>query len=164
MKSKTIELDLATAKRVYKTSTDAGLKTILEKNFGKSALSENPIDTIETLETLDDVFEINGTTLDEVAPFRHPKNDDQKSTNADAIIKQITRAYNGGEELDWSDSSQPKYALYFQKAQGGGWVLRFVHVYHVSALLGAGHYFKTEAHARDAHKKFKTVWDEYLPR
>lgn len=156
----TIKLDLATAKRIYKTSP-AELQTILEKNFGKAALSD---DSTKTVETLDDVFEINGTTLDEVAPFRHPKNDDQKSTNADAIIKQITRAYNGGEELDWSDSSQSKYALYFQKARSGGWVLRYVHVYCDLAYLGAGHYFKTEAHARDAYKKFKTVWDEYLPR
>lgn len=159
MKAKTIQLELATAKRIYNTAAPE-LKAILEENFGKSALSGDPM---ELIQTMDDVFELNGTDEDTVLPYDPTADEDQKSINAYAAIKQITRAYNQDKILDWDNSNQPKYYLYFQRARGE-WVLRAVGDVHYCADLGAGSYFVSEQHARDAYKKFKHVWDDYLPK
>lgn len=117
-----------------------------------------------SINTIEDVYHINGTTSDKVIPFKNPIDDDQRSTNAGCIIKQIIKAYNGDVILDWNDFNQPKYALYFNKAHGGGWVLGGVYDHDCHCLLGAGFYFASREQAREAYTKFKVYWDEYLPK
>ena len=150
-------MDLNTAKKIYKDSPSE-LRTALEDKFGKRSLSSDICDMIQSLE---DVYELNSTSYDKVVPFKDSQDAGEISTNADAIIKQITKAYNQGTILDWDNRSQAKYYLYFQKAHGG-WVLCGVNGSHYRALLGSGHYFKSEKLARDAYSKFQDVWNNYL--
>lgn len=158
MKQECIKMDLATAKKVYKTSPPE-LKTELEQKFGKAKLSDDICDLIQTL---DDVYALNKTTAAAVLPFPKPKNKDERSTNATCIIRQLTRAYNQGKVLDWLDTNQSKYFLYFERTKKG-WVLDVVVGCLYVACLGFGCYFAVEKHARDAYAKFPKVWEDYLP-
>lgn len=160
MKMESILLDLSMARVIYKNKTvPDSLKDQLRNAFGEAHLSDNICDMIKTME---DIYRINGTTYEEVIPFKDPKNKDQTSTNADALIKQITKAYNQGIVLNWLDKQQPKYYLWFERTTGE-WVLRDVCGDYCDAHLGSGHYFSADRLARDAYNKFKQIWDDYLP-
>lgn len=153
-------MELSTAKKIYKTAPTE-LQTALAEEFGNKVLSDDICDIIQTLE---DVYELNGTTESKVIPFPGTVDPDQLSTNADAIIKQITKAYNQGVKIDFDNKKQYKYYLYFTRDARGGWVLDGVCGYFNCAGLGAGSYFVSERVAKDAYKKFKKVWDDYLPK
>jgi hypothetical protein len=163
MDTKNIKLDESTAKKLYKTASPE-LKVILEENFTKKALSSDVRDRINTLE---DVFAELGTTRLAIVPWGEPKNKKQKSQNAFAIIQAITEAYNEGPEtkvLDWTNRTQPKYYLWFEKRAHGGWVFDAVDgYYYCHARMGAGSYFSKRENAEDAYKKFSSVWIDYLP-
>lgn len=131
---------------------------LLEENFTKEELSDDPVDLIRTLEDVYDRCDV----LRGYLPFSKLPNEMESSINADFLIKLITKAYNNGVVLDWSDTKQPKYCLYFQRT-ARGWVLRDVGNDSDIALLGVGHYFVSKAAAQDAWEKFKYVWYQYLP-
>jgi hypothetical protein len=163
MSNKTIKLDLQVAKRLYKVD-NSELKSLLEKSFEKKELSSDIKDRINNFS---DVLSEIGKTEDEIIPWKSPINKNQRSLNANARIQAITEAYNEGEVLDFTNKTQPKYYLWFERkssAHGGGWSLYVVNYnYCYYAHLGSGCYFKRKEDAMDAYKKFKDVWDEYLP-
>jgi hypothetical protein len=117
-----------------------------------------------SINSLEDVYEINGTSKKEVIIFKNPINKRQRFINACNIINEITKAYNGDIELDWNDFNQRKYYLYFTRnAHGGGWSLHVVLNGCYGAVLGSGCYFANIEHAKDAYSKFPQVWIDFLP-
>lgn len=117
---------------------------------------------MERINTFEDVlYELDRSYYD-VIPWRNPATKEKRIQNANAMIMAITEAYNEGVILDWSNREQDKYYLYFE-ATAHGWVLHGVYGLRDGACLGVGHYFKSRELAQDAYRKFKYVWDDYLP-
>lgn len=158
MATKTIKLDDSTAKKIYKTAGPE-LKAILEENFDKRELSAKVEDRIGDF---DDILDELDKTLDEVVPYRNPRTKKQVSQNAYAKIQCITEVYNDGAEEDWTNQSQPKYFLYWERKKGG-WVLLVVFDVGYIAGLGFGCYFLNRDHALHAAEKFKDIFIEWLP-
>ncbi len=115
------------------------------------------------INTLDDVFRINKVRRSDIILFEDENTKENMSTNADAVIKQITKAYNSVRDpLDWDNTYQPKYYLYWRR-RNSGWVLDVVYYCYVGADLGSGHHFASRDDANDAAAKFDLVWQNYLP-
>lgn len=119
----------------------------------------------ESINSLEDIYQINGTSAEEVLIFPNPANKRQRFINASSIINEITKAYNGEVILDWDDFNQPKWYLYLRRnVHGGGWSLDGVDDYgYYGAVLGSGCYFANKEYVLDAIKKFKEVWIDFLP-
>lgn len=154
----TIDVSNDDIKKAY-SEANTSQKKLLEKYFDiKSANS-----IMKGIKTFDDVLKALGRTLDEVLPWKFPKNKAQISQNAIAKIQCITELYNDGTELDWRNSNQSKYYPWFQKNAHGRWVLDGVHCNDSAARLGFGSYFKSRELAQDAVDKFTDIWIEALP-
>lgn len=162
MSTKTIKLEDSTAKKLYKTASPE-FKTLLEENWTKEFFSDKIQDRIGDF---DDILNELGVSRSEILPWNKATTKNKISQNGLAKIQAITEVYNGGKEeewADWTNTSQPKYFLYWTKNALGGWVLDDVSNYYYIAYLGAGSYFKSRELAEDAAGKFKDVWIEYLP-
>lgn len=156
---KTLKLTDQEARSIYKTA-DASFKKLLESNWSKEFFSEKITDRIKNF---DDVLEIIGERYNDVIPWINPKNKDQEAQNALAKIQCITRAYNEGTELDWTNHSQYKYYPWFEK-KCGEWSVLVVGYDFTFAGLGSGCYFKSRELAEDAAKKFIEIYKDYLPK
>lgn len=156
--STSTDLPLERARVLYRESSRE-VRDSLEELFNRRDLCPNVIDRINDFQ---DVLTEIGKLPGEVIPWPNPKNKSQRYMNACGMIDAITAAYNEGTALDFTNTSQPKYYLYFERT-AQGWVLYAVGGNRYSASLGSGSYFKTEALARAAYAKFKEVWDDFLP-
>lgn len=142
---------------------EASLQEELQEIISQNYILDDVPPVTERIRNIGDVFAEIGMRAEDVVPWRNPTSKKQISQNANALIAAITEVYNEGDVPDWNNANQAKYCLWFSRARGSGWVLRFVVGCRDCAYLGAGHYFKSEMLARDAYSKFKYVWDEYLP-
>ena len=159
--TKTIKLELETAKSMYKTASPE-FKILLEENFGKKVLANK---VSERVSDFDDILSELDKTMEDVIPWKGKSlTKNQISLNAASQIQAITEVYNQGEELDWTNTSQPKYYIWWEKKAHGGWVLCGVNGSHYRALLGSGMYFVRREDAQDAANKFKDIFVAYLPK
>ncbi len=157
---KTLKLEDVTAKKLYKTA-DPELKLILEESFGKNFFSQKITDRIKTI---DDVLEAAGVTMEEVVPYRNPKNKKQKSQNAYALIQLISEVLNEDTAFpDFNNLNQYKYYPYFKKSQAGGWVVYHCNYWFDFAFGGFGGYYKTFDLALYAGNQFSDIYNDYLP-
>jgi len=149
------ELDI---KKSY-SEANSTQKKLLEKYFDIVSASS----IMKEINTFDDVLQALGKKMEDILPWKKPKNKNQLSQNAFAKIQCITELYNDGEKFDWTNSNQYKYYPWFQKNARGGWVLSFVYYYSSLANVGFGYYFKSKELAEDAVKKFMDIYKDYLP-
>lgn len=155
---KNVSIDEATARKMYKTA-DANWKLALEETFGKAFFSEKITDRVNTIA---DVFEIAGREQDEIIAWKKPKNKAQRSQNALGLIQMISEVYNEGEVLDFTNSKQRKYYIWWDKSSGS-WVVFSCYGYSVCTDAAFGTFFKSEELARDVAKKFQSIFEDYLP-
>lgn len=136
------------------SEADAKQKELLRQFF---TLPQSICDRINSIE---DIYKILGIVRN--LPYPNPQNKFERHLNAAYDIPHITGAYNGNKVLDFSNTSQPKYYLYWVK-RSGAWVLYDVGYNHYTTDLGFGCYFAERDHATDASDKFKQTWLDYLP-
>jgi len=134
---------------------DPDQKKLLRKFF---TFAESVFEKIQSIE---DVYKLLG--IERKLPFPNPSNKLERYLNACYDIPHITKAYNGNVVLDWNNSNQNKYFLYWKKNSSGAWVLHAVYCYCYSADLGFGCYFANRDAASDAASKFKTIFTDHLP-
>lgn len=152
-----IEVDDSVLKEAY-GAADKNQKALLDQFF----VIKSPKKVIDLIDDFDDILKLNGQTYNDVVPYKNPLNKNQISQNGLAKIQAISTAYNQGEVLDFNNTSQPKYYIVWKKTSGG-WVLYAVYCHDYDSALGSGCYFVSEEAARDAAKKFKKEFIEYLP-
>ena len=75
----------------------------------KKMLTKEPIDIMERIQTLDDIYEILGITKEEALPFKNPRNDDERYKNARELVELIPKAYNQGKKPVAKDIKEYKY-------------------------------------------------------
>jgi len=142
----------------YSQANDAQ-KKLLNKFFD----IKTPKKIIDQIKDLKDIFRLTGKKQADVLPYTKPKNKAQRSQNALALIQVITEAYNQGEIPDFSNREQRKHFIWWEKTSSVALVLGGVHYDYCLAFLGFGCYFLDEESAKDAAKKFKNVFLDFLP-
>lgn len=114
---KTATLSSKEAIALYSGLNEAG-KKIMERKFGKrtfeppkpkKATSKNPTRPSSFLEAC----KTKGIKPDSVIPYKNAKTPLQRRMNALGMLDVITEVINGGREVDFSDSNQPKYFIWF---------------------------------------------------
>ena len=108
---KTLKISDNKALELYKTASNE-LKEILEETFGKDFFK--PKDIRYRINNIDDILEITQLEMDDIIPFKKPKNAKQRSINAYALLLVIVEVYNDGEILDWNNQNQYKYFAYYK--------------------------------------------------
>ncbi len=136
------------------SQADTNQKKLLKQYF---TLPESIIDTINGI---DDIYTI--LKIERILPYPKPSSKFERHLNACYDIPHITKAYNGNVILDFLNKSQRKYYIWWERT-AGGWVLGGVSDCYYCSRLGFGSYFATEEAAKDAAKKFKDVFLDYLP-
>ena len=101
---KPLVIDENKARKLYPTAPPEW-KTTLEDSFGKEFFSLKIEDRIHSLE---DACKENGTTLDEVVPFKNPTTPKQLCVNAFASMIEIIQAFNEQQIPDWRNPNQYK--------------------------------------------------------
>lgn len=114
----------------------------------------------EKVKSFDDVLNIAGLTIEEVIPYKNPKNKKQKFQNGVAKIQLLAVVLNEGWVAKF-DGSQYNYYPYFQYKTSVGWVY-----YYYSYDFAVGHgvvaYFKTDEIAKYAGTNFLEIYKEVL--
>lgn len=152
-----ITVDNSLILKAYKEA-DATQKADLEKYFK----IETPKTFFDKIKTVDDLFKLTGKKKEVIIPWKKPITKEQKSQNAFATIQVMTEAYNDKTVLNFNDSSQPKWYIWWEK-RSGLWVVNVIHNHYYNANMGSGCYFATKEAAQDASVKFKDVFIDYLP-
>lgn len=136
-------------------------KKLLDKFFDV----KTPEKVLSKISNIKDVLSITGKKLVDVLPYKKASNKAQRSQNALALIQVITEAYCKvlGITLDWSNRSQRKYFIWWEKQPSGRWSFVMCITTATVRSLGFGSYFPSEEAARDASVKFKDVFLDYLP-
>jgi hypothetical protein len=133
-------------------------KKLLSKYFK----IEIPKPITDRIKNFNDILKISGKKLEEILPWKNPKNKNQISQNALAKIQLITEVYNEGWIPDFTNLNQYKYYIWRVRKKTG-WVLFGVAGAGVYAEGPAGSFFKTRELGQDAWDKFSNIWIEYLP-
>lgn len=154
---KTLQLEDQKARELYKTGSTE-LKQILLSTWGKDFFSEKITDRIKTWE---DVLAEANVKEEDIIPFLHPKNKQQKSLNAIAKIQLLSQVLNEGWKPDFSNYTECKYYVWFEY-KNGAWRFFGLFCRNDSASLGAGFYFKTKELAEYAGKQFLNIYQDYL--
>lgn len=142
---------------LYRNSNDEG-KRVLEKNYGTEYFNK-PLPV-----SLQEVYEYNGVTEDQVVPFKDPQTDFQKWVNACANLAQIYEAYNKGEKPDWKNPDQYKYRnWYWMDGRSGSRLSLNVVVYAVSITDVASRlHALDETNAELIYKNFPQVVEDFM--
>lgn len=156
-----IQLNTKEAQRLYR-GADATGKQLLEEKFGAKSFQVK--DITELIQSVEDACEYNGTTLEEITPFKKPVNDQQKSVNAYAQLCEVIKAHNEGGKKDWRNSSQYKHYPWFRMDGKSGSGLSF-HVAH----FGCSHTsvasrlcLLNEEHVPIVAKRFLSLYEDYM--
>lgn len=99
-------------------------KTTLENIFGADIFNQDPTGRIKTFE--DALAELN-LKREDVLPYLDPKTPRQVRANAREMLDVIAEALRNGIELDFNDSSQKKWRVWFEKRSGVGFVVGFAY-------------------------------------
>lgn len=140
---------------LYRNTNDEG-KKVLEKNYG--------IEYFKMPIALQEVYEYNGVTEDQVVPFKDPQNDFQKWVNACANLAQIYEAYNKGEKTDWKNPNQFKYRSWYWMDGRSGSRLSLCAVDYVfsCAFVASRLHALDETNAELIYKNFPQVVEDFM--
>lgn len=94
-------------------------KKIMTEKFGEDLFKWDPIKDCLSLE---DACAYNGSKIEDVIPWKEPKNADQRCVNAFASFIEIYRAFNNGEVPVWGSGTPYKYSVwvYMPTPSGAG--------------------------------------------
>lgn len=93
------------------------MRAILEVLFGKEIVSQKKIEDMD----LEDILEVAKPSAEVLAIIRYTGDDEtMQGLSALAAIEQITKVYNEGKAIDWTDSSQYKYFVWVEMATASG--------------------------------------------
>ena len=134
-------------------------KSLLENLLGKNVFVKN---IRERIQTIDDVFELNGTTKKE---FTKKWNGFADHEIGYALELLVVAAYNEGKSPDWTNDDEKKYFAYFKMGSPSGvgfsyyrygdWITR--------SLVGSRQVFigpDAYQNLLDATKKFLSVYQQ----
>lgn len=152
-----IEVEESLIKKAYSEAND-DQKKLLNKFF--KIASDKITDRIKTF---DDVLKAAGKTMEEVIPWKNPKDKFQKSQNALAKLQLIHETLNDGVVLNWNDRNQPKYYAWFERLAGVRWVFYCVNSHCSSSSLPVGSYLVNADLVRYSVNNFMDIWLDYLP-
>lgn len=150
---------------IIEVSNELITKAYNEADSDKKKLVNKYFDIIvvkkitDRINDLGDVFKLLSKNEDDFFIFKNPKSKFEKYINACALIPEIVRAYNEGEELDWNGPSS-KYLPYFRKV-GSYWVFHRCSDWGSGADGPAGHHYKNPTILNDACKKFEKIYSDY---
>lgn len=111
------------------------VKTTLENIFGAEIFNQDPTERIKTFE--DALAELN-LKREDVLPYLDPKTPRQVRANAREMLDVIAEALRNGIELDFNDSSQKKWRVWFEKRSGVGFVVADANAYWSNARTDVG--------------------------
>ncbi len=98
MKTKTLQLSDAAARKIYQTCAPE-IKTLLEENFGTAFFSTELKDRINSWE---DVCSETGNDPCSSLPFITPSNDDEEAANAHWRITQTIKLFKQGKKCNYA--------------------------------------------------------------
>lgn len=157
---KTLKLEDKEALELYK-NCNSDMKTLLEKNWGKSFFNQKITDKIKSWEDV-----VNYLDLDEneILPFTNKKlTKQQKSINAFIKIQYISEVLNEDWIPNFNINNEYKYSPYFKRgALGSSWVYGY-YFWGTLSDLGFGFYYKTSELAKFAGETFIDIYNDYLP-
>ncbi len=134
-----------------------GLKTILERTFGKNFFLPKKIK--DKIKGIDDILKLSGYTLADL-PYKNAKIVEQKSINSQWLGFRIAEVLNEGTILNWKDSNQSKYFIYsFLNSVSRG---LDVSNWGYCVSCPAGLAFKSRELAEFALKLFKNIYEDFL--
>jgi hypothetical protein len=123
-----------------------------DESTGVVTFKPVPLDVMERINSLDDVFRETGKDAKE---YQYTGTDPDKiMLNATAIALLIARAYNEGKEADWSNSNKPKFFIWQQYTPSSGWSLDGVDDWYSHSSCGARLAFLNRNHALKAYELF----------
>lgn len=152
----TLPIEKKNAIKAYKNADDKN-KKVLEDLFGKENLITK--DILQQIEGFLDCLCFVGETIDNL-PFKTPKNNREKATNAFWMMDIITESYLDGTFIDWANSNQKKWSEWLDNYSSGSgfrlngpgcaWAL-------TNALGGARLFLDSKEKVLDRIKKFPQV-------
>lgn len=128
---------------------------------GKLTFKAKPLNIRERINSLDDVFELNGTTQAafDIGYRNHPKHE-----KAHALELLIVAAYNEGKKPDWRDGTRKVYPLFnMPDSSGVGFSFNHCDHWHSHSLAGARQVFlgpECEENCADAVEKFLSQYKD----
>lgn len=142
--------------KIYNNSNEEG-KKLLEEKFGKEVFNNS-------LSTFEECCAFNGTKPEDIIPFKDPKNDDQRSVNAYAMLIEITRAHLRGKKKDWKNSSQRKYTNWYWMDKRSGSGLSLDDVVNGSSYTNVSSRLHSldEAASKEIFEKFPQVVEDFM--
>lgn len=153
-----LDFDDAFLLEMQKACTDPQL--VVFKQIFKGFIKASVMDRVQGLS---DIYKELGQSRESIVRYANPISKEEKSQNALALMQSISKVYNEGEEIDFSNPKQRKYYNWFQRNADGRWVLCVVCYYYGCAFAPFGCYFASEEKARDVAKKFDEVYQDLLP-
>lgn len=159
MQKKKLEIDLATAKKLYKTASSE-FKTLLENNFTKQELSSDLKDIINNYE--DACKHLNIEPL-KFSGFHslYPTEKEASKAYYQHQIETIIKCFNGNWTPDFSNRNQYKYRPWFER-KSSGWVVYSYDCTGVYSRSGSGLYFEKQSDALYVANKFINLYSEIL--
>lgn len=117
---------------------------------------------IDIVKTIDDVYACLGRTKPEVSNYDFlPLESRERALNEQYIIDMIL-LFNEGWIADFTNSSQRKYYVWFER-KASGWVVLDVSFLAVACSgCGSGWYYKDEATAKYCSKQFLSIYNKAL--
>ena len=159
---KKIEITEEEAIQYYNSSNDNGFKALLEKQFGVGFWK--PKNIINQVKDFNDILRISGSKLEDILPYKNPRNKKQISQNNFAKIQLIEEVLNQGWAPDWNNHNEYKYYPYFEHKLQGGWVCCVCRVRYYCSSIAVVAYFKSSELAIFAGKTFIKEYSNYLNR
>ena len=126
---------------------------------GEITFKEKPKCIMEQIKTIDDVFRLNGIKAEEFyAKYKGFDKDDVSY----GLMKLITKAYNEGVVIDWTDN-KTKYTPYFYLEKGSsGFRSGGYDGWDSPSLVGSRLCFISKEHMLDAVSKFTEVYKKFM--
>jgi len=158
---KKIEITEEEAIQYYNSSNDNGFKALLEKQFGVGFWK--PKNIINQVKDFNDILRISGSKLEDILPYKNPRNKKQISQNNFAKIQLIEEVLNQGWAPDWNNHNEYKYYPYFEHKIQGGWVY-CSYCFHYCSSNAEVAYFKSPELAIFVGKTFIKEYSDFLNR
>jgi hypothetical protein len=157
---KNVELTKADLRKIFNASNQEG-KQFLQDKYGEDFLKFDwkDIDSVEA------AMNYNGTTIDEILPYKNPTTPLQHWHNDLALMNQVCQAINQGWSPDWSDSDQRKWRPWFEfNASSSGFRFLGSHcdLVYTASTGGSRLMLETEEKSDYCAKQFIELWNKIL--
>lgn len=154
-------MDVEAAKKLYTTCNNEAIKSMLEKNFGRTTFVPEKIQ--DRLKTFADVLKAVGQTKTFKLRHAKPRNKRQRSQNAADKIQLMSDAFSEGRPENY-DGKQVHYYPVFEK-KTSGWVVCYCGGFVAVARCGSGFSYPSQEIALYVanNQEFLEIYKDYLP-